>query len=86
MLHGAFGEHDHGRQRPVGAERSPSEQSKAPQNAGRSSLVRVLGHQPGERTRGQRKAFGTDSSARFVNGVLGSLADNIETITQTLNK
>ena len=32
------------------------------------------------------KAFGTDSSARFVNGVLGSLADNIETITQTLNK
>lgn len=32
------------------------------------------------------KAFGTDSSARFVNGVLGSLADNIETITQTLKK
>jgi len=32
------------------------------------------------------KAFGTDSSPRFVNGVLGSLADNIETITQTLNK
>ncbi len=32
------------------------------------------------------KAFGTDSSPRFVNGVLGSLADNIEKITQTLNK
>lgn len=32
------------------------------------------------------KAFGTDSSPRFVNGVLGSLADNIEEITQTLNK
>jgi len=32
------------------------------------------------------KAFGTDSSPRFVNGVLGSLADNIETIKQTLNK
>ena len=32
------------------------------------------------------KAFGTDSSPRFVNGVLGSLADNIETITQTLLK
>lgn len=32
------------------------------------------------------KAFGTDSSPRFVNGVLGSLADNIESITQTLNK
>ena len=32
------------------------------------------------------KAFGTDSSPRFINGVLGSLADNIETIKQTLNK
>ncbi len=32
------------------------------------------------------KAFGTDSSPRFVNGVLGSLADNIERIKQTLNK
>ncbi len=32
------------------------------------------------------KAFGTDSSPRFVNGVLGSLADNIEKIKQTLNK
>lgn len=32
------------------------------------------------------KAFGTESSPRFVNGVLGSLADNIEEITQTLNQ
>ncbi len=32
------------------------------------------------------KAFGTDSSPRFVNGVLGSLADNMDLIINSLGK
>lgn len=32
------------------------------------------------------KMFGSDSSARFVNGVLGSLAVNLNEIAQSLNK
>lgn len=31
------------------------------------------------------KLFGTDSSARFINGVLGSLAGKLEEITHSLN-
>lgn len=30
------------------------------------------------------KAFGTDSSPRFINGVLGSLAENLEKILQSI--
>ena len=32
------------------------------------------------------KLFGSDSSPRFVNGVLGSLVNNLNQIIQTLNK
>lgn len=32
------------------------------------------------------KSFGTDSSPRFVNGVLGSLADNLNQIIQKIGK
>lgn len=32
------------------------------------------------------KAFGTDSSPRFINGVLGSLAENFEALLQSISK
>lgn len=32
------------------------------------------------------KQYGSDSTARFVNGVLGSLVDHLNDIVQTLNK